>query len=334
MRLPTFPVTALALSMAFPVCAPAQGSSARPLDPQAQDSTTTDAQSPSPPITPEQIALIDRYLTPVRAQVSGKVDTRSATVGQGITLEVTDDATLANGTELPHGSKLIGRILRAQAWQKDGAAALLSIKIDRAVLKSGGTVPIRCIIRTIAVVGGPSVSMPDVSRPSNRASKAGGLSPVSGPWGGPVGPSGPMSSSPIGADSSDPAGYPIDPSSDGSIRGSPGVNTTRPGGNAAGGIGNPSDPIAGDPGVGGSAPTIGDRTRDALGNTTTVASTDPERPVVSAGVDIHDAPHRTGLPGVMLSGASVAGASGTLSTLEHDITLDSATHLVLGVITR
>jgi len=303
--------------MALPACAPAQTTSATRLDPQAQDSTTTDAQSVPPPMTPEQIVLIDRYLTPVHAQVSGKVDTRSAAAGQGITLEVTDDATLANGTELPRGSKLIGRILRAQAWQKDGA-----------------TVPVRCVIRTIAAVGGPSVSMPDASRPSSRASMAGGLSPVSGPWGGPTGPSGPMSSSPIGADSSDPAGTPIDPSGDASIGGNPGANTTRPGGSAAGGIGNPSGPIAGDPGVGGSAPTIGDRTRTALGNTTTVASTDPERPVVSAGVDIHDVPHRTGLPGVMLSGASVAGVSGTLTAPDNNISLDTSTRVVLGVITR
>ncbi len=309
------------------LCASAQPP--RDHDPNAQDSTTTDAQAPLPPMTPEQIALIDRYLTPVHAQVSGKVDTRTAAAGQGITLEVTDDATLANGTQLRRGSRLIGRILRAQAWQKEGAAALLSINIDRAVLKDGATVPVRCVLRTIAAVGGPSVNMPDASRPSSRASTAGGLSPVSGPWGGPTDPSGPMSSSPLGADSSDPTGSPI-----GSIGDSPGATTTRPGGSAAGGMGNPSGPITGDPGVGGSASTIGDRTRAALGNTTAVASTDPERPVASAGVDLHDAPHRTGIPGVMLSGASIAGISGTLSTLEHDITLDSTTRLTLGVITR
>jgi hypothetical protein len=68
-------------------------------------------------------------------------------------------------------------------------------------------------------------------------------------------------------------------------------------------------------------------------NTTAVPATAaPELPVTSAGEDIHDTPHRTGIPGVMLSGASVAGVSGTLSAYEHDITLDSATQLTLGII--
>jgi len=118
-------------------------------------------------------------------------------------------------------------------------------------------------------------------------------------------------------------------SADGS--GYPGSSTTRNNIPSAGGS---APGIGGDPGIGGSSTTIGDRTRNALGTTTQIGSTDPEQPVANAGIEVHEARRRTGLPGVMLSGASVAGNSGTLSAFESNITLDSNTQLTLGVITQ
>jgi hypothetical protein len=318
-------------------------------DPNAMDTTTAEATAPAPEMTPEQLALIDRYLTAVHAQVAGKVDTKSAAAGQGITLEVTEDAKLANGTELSKGSKLVGKILRAKAYEKDQSAALLSIEIDHAVLKDGKTVPVRCVIRTITAASGLSSNLTDPSQQRRRGRSSsgsgsmgggGGLSPISDPMGN-IGTDSPV----IGADSSGIGGIggggmggggmggsssPMGGGGSGNNSGYPGSTGSR---NNIPTATNPTPGIGGDPGIGGSSTTIGDRTRSILGNTTAVGAANPEQPVATAGIDVHDAPRRTGLPGVMLSGASVAGVSGTLSAFERNITLDSSTQLTLGVIT-
>jgi hypothetical protein len=335
----------LALSLPAPA---AQNQPPRDHDPNAMDTTTTEATPAAPELTPEQVALIDRYLTPVHTQVAGKVDTKNAAAGQGITLEVTADARLANGTELSKGSKLVGRILRAKAYEKDQSAALLSINIDHAVLKDGKTVPVRCVIRTLTPAPGLKSSMPDVSQGRSRGSMSsgsmgngtvgGGMPPVS------MGGDFPMGGGSIGADSSgmgglgggglgggnSPGGANSRNGGTGNDSGYPSSSTTR---NNIPSAGGPAPGIGGDPGIGGSSTTIGDRTRNALGTTTQIGSADPEQPVATAGIEVHEAPRRTGLPGVMLSGASVAGTSGTLSAFESNITLDSSTQLTLGVIT-
>lgn len=311
------------------VALPARAQTAQPQasqpahDPTAEDTTTTGADTPPPPMTPEQAALIERYLTPIHAQPVGKIDSRTAAAGQGITLEVTQNATLANGTELARGTKLTGRVLRARAYQPSGPAAVLSISIDRAVLKDGSTIPIRCVLRSAVSTSSPGSSgVIDASQQGSRRRNSGGSmgGPTNGtiplgnptPMGGGIGDptGGDIGNSPLGGSSGN--GYP---------GGSTNPNSTNPrGGVSGGGIGG------GDPGIGGSSRGV------PLPNATAVAATDPELPVTAAGESIRDTPHASGLPGVMLSGASVAGVSGTLSAYERNIALDSSTQLTLGII--
>jgi hypothetical protein len=322
-----FSIPAAILASLLVLAASAQIQPAVVHDPDAQDTTTTDAGSPAPALTPEQVALIERYLTQIHAQPTGKIDSRTATAGQGITLQITQDATLANGTELPKGTRLTGRILRAQSYQPEGAGALLSISIDRAILKNGSSLPVRCVLRSIVSTAAPGGNMMDASQQGSRLRRNGSGSaggPVGGatplgnptPMGGSIGTdSGGMGGggSMSGADSSGNSSV-YNPSSTNSRNGNPGATST-------GGT-----PI-GDPGIGGSAGRI------PMPNTTAVAATaDPEKPVTAAGESIHDTPHPSGLPGVMLSGASVAGNSGTLSAYERNIALDGSTQLTLGVI--
>lgn len=320
MRLRTTPllIHAAILASLLALPASAQNQPAPAHDPDALDTTTTDTNSPPPPITPEQVALIERYLTPVHAQPVSKIDTRTAAAGQGITLQVTQDATLANGAQLPKGTRLAGRILRAQPYQKDSAAALLSIRIDHAVLKDGSTIPIRCVLRALVPAVGPNANLADASQPGSRPRRSSSSS-VGGPTTGsiPLGDPTPMGGS-IGAD---PGGIGADSSGYPGTTGNPDSTSTRPVTTTTAGV------PTGDPGIGGSPGRI------PLPNTAAVAATAvPELPVAAAGESIHDTPHPTGLPGVLLSGASITGTSGTLSAYQRDITLDPATQLTLGVI--
>ena len=291
-------------------------------DPTAQDSTTTDTQSSTQSLTPEQIALIERYLTNVHAQPVGKIDTKTAAAGQSISLETTQEATLANGTQLPRGTHLVGRILRAQAWQLNGAAAILSIQIDRAMLKDGTSIPIRCVFRTFTTMAVPPSGLIDASQGVSRPRRGGGGLSAGGPPGGtvPLGAPTPMGDGPMGTASGADVGGNSPLGGVGSP-GSSGSAGTR--GTVGGGM------PAGDPGVGGTG------TRPPLPNTTAIpATTSPELPVALAGESVHDVPRRTGLAGVMLSGTSIGDTTGILSAFERNIALDSGTQITLGVITR
>ena len=329
MRLPnTTHIIAVAILSSF-LASAARGQNplAPAHDPTAQDSTTTDAQSSAPRMTPEQLALIDRYLTNVRAQPVGKIDTRTAAAGQGITLQTTQDATLANGTELTKGTRLTGHILRVQEYQQGGAAAVLSMQIDRAILRDGSALPIRCVLRTVATSAAPtSAGQFDASQGASRPRRGGGgggsTSPMGGaiPMGSPASMGGPMSGdSSAGSMGNSPIGNPGSSSYPGAPN-NPNSTTTRP--STTGGT-----VPTGDAGIGGT----GGRT--PLPNTSAAPAAEPEQPVASAGETVHDAPQRTGLPGVMLSGISTVGISGTLSAYDHNIALDSSTQLTLGVIT-
>jgi len=243
-------------------------------------------------------------------------------------LQTTQDATLANGTQLPRGTRLTGHILRARAWQPEGPAALLSIEIDRAVLKDGTTIPIRCVLRTLVATTVQSSGLVDASQPGANPRRGRGSSSLS--VGGPMNGTIPLGNpSPMGGGIGGGGSIGMDPSS-GDMSNTPlggaagnNPNSTRNGGTT--GIGGPA---TGDAGIGGSG------TRPQLPNTTAVPATAAaDLPVAAAGENIHDTPHRTGIPGVMLSGASVAGPSGTLSAFDQNFSLDSGTQITLGVIT-
>ena len=321
MRLRNLLAVLSAATLVAPLALASQAQNPLVHDPSAQDTTTANATTTAPSLTPEQIALIDRYLTQVHAQVVGKIDTKNAAAGQGITLQTTQDATLANDTQLPKGTRLTGRILRTRSWQPEGPAALLSIDIDRAVLKDGTTIPIRCVLRTLVATTVQPNGMMDASQPGSnpRRGRGSSSSSVGGPLNGtiPLGNPTPMGGGSMGTD---PNGGDM---SNAPLGGASGNSNPNP--RNTGNVGIPT----GDAGIGGSG------TRSQFPNTTAVPATAAaDLPVTAAGENIHDTPHRTGIPGVMLSGASVTGVSGTLSAFDQNFSLDSGTQLTLGIITR
>ncbi|HWB32711.1 MAG TPA: hypothetical protein VG714_06035 [Acidobacteriaceae bacterium] len=285
-------------------------------DPDALATTQTDPRSSTAPLTPEELAIMDRYLTSVQAEAATRIDTKSAADGQAIVMRVTQNTTLADGTPLPKGTKLTGHILRAQSYQKDHSAAMLAISIDRAELP-GRSLPIRCVIRALGSANSLSADVP-MSMPPNNAG-----APMLNPLGSTMDNiplSGPNGS--ISADSTTGA----NPNGSRGSAGNRGIPTSSANvpsiTNGSAGIPIPS----GDPGLG--SPV----TNPALGPTTAIPAATVEAPVIAAGEHIHDAPRRTRLPGVMLSGTGTVGVSGVLSSLDRNITLDSNTHITFGVI--
>jgi hypothetical protein len=254
-------------------------------------------------------ALIDRYMTNVQTELTGKVDTKDAAVGQEVAARTRDAATLADGTALPKGTRLLGHVIQVSAQSKDQPVAMLAIAFDRAQLKNGSSVALRSVIRT--------VSPPARGSGGDNALAAAG--PVRGsPRVGAV----PMGEGPAGGGGI--GGSPVASAGDGQA-GSGGTAGTR------GGVGD------GEGGLGGSLPgqttrTIGQRTR--LTPDVTSMAGGGTMPVEKAGETTSTAPRATALPGVMLSNSAGAGVSGVLMASGQNILLDIGTQITLGVISN
>jgi len=230
-------------------------------------STQTSADAGAP--------IVDRYLTPVQAELVGRIDSRNAVVGQEVAAKTREKATLADGTTLPKGTRLAGHVAEVQALGKEQPYATLAITFDRAELKGEQSVALRSVIRGVE----PPVNLPASGSPMMDA------------------PSGPMGGVGTAASAGRRGGV---------------MAPVRPGGQTAGtslgGVGADGGALA------------------------AAASQAPGGAVAQAGESVSSVPRATGLPGVMLS--TSAAASGTLMAAGRNISLESGTQIMMGVIVR
>ena len=294
-------------------------------------------------------SITDRYLTTVQTDLSGSLDTKKAAVGQQVTVTTRQETRLADGTELPKGTKLVGHITQVQAQDAEHVGAMVAVLFDHAELKGGQVVQVRSVIQGVAPV--KPMAAPDMAGPG-YGSMGGGMSGTqrggmgSGSSGGGLGDGGTglgrggtggLGGGGVLGGSPQPTGRNNDPSLSG-----------------AGGIGGSGGGMGGSGGgLGGTGGGMGNA--GGIGNTGGIDSTDPNsnpnplntnignlpmggvsssRPVVAAGESVSTAPRTTALPGVLLSTTATANASGTLIAPGRNISLTSGTVITLGVITR
>jgi len=86
----------------------------------------------------------------VAAELTQKVNSKNARVGDQVLARTTSKAQLADGTSLPRGTRLIGAVTEAEA--KSGARhdGHLAFAFDRAVLRDGREVPIHATLQSIS----------------------------------------------------------------------------------------------------------------------------------------------------------------------------------------
>ena len=86
----------------------------------------------------------------VSAELTKKVDSKDAKVGDPVFAKTTSEARLADGTKVPKGSKLVGRVTDVQAKSKENHDAHVAFCFDRAVLRDGRELPVNARVRTLA----------------------------------------------------------------------------------------------------------------------------------------------------------------------------------------
>lgn len=115
-------------------------------------STISHAQSPVPLASgslPEKPAIPSLV-----AKIATSVSSRNAKAGDIVTAKTIKPGKLIDGTDLPKGSKLIGKVASAQSKKDGNGNSLLIFRFDQVEPKGGAAIPIHGLVVAI----GPEVS--------------------------------------------------------------------------------------------------------------------------------------------------------------------------------
>jgi hypothetical protein len=245
-------------------------------------------------------------MRPVSGELRGKLDAKSARPGDQVIVKTTQKTMLADGTEIPKGTRLVGHVTEAQEHAKGHAESQIGIAFDRAELKGGRSIPIHSAIRSIAPAPSAMASM------ANNDDLGAGGGGMAGGGRGMVGGGSREGGGLLGG-------------------GGAAVGGVAP---MAGRVGGGLDSTAG-VGAGAAGSTLG-ATSGATGSATGRVAGNATGEVGqgmhgAAGATSDFATHATAVPGVMLGGDITGSASGVLSAANRNVHLDSGTQMVLGV---
>jgi hypothetical protein len=165
MKTGTLLATTLFAVTSFPLLAQ-QSPSTQPDSPAAQQTPSgTEAATPRSPSANPVAPAVD--LSPINGELVSKLDSKTAKTGDSVVVQTKSSAKTADGTEIPKGSKLVGRVIGAQP-SGAGENSQVALLFDHVELKGGQSVPVHSQIQSISPAGGAAAS-------------ASGSAPMSGP---------------------------------------------------------------------------------------------------------------------------------------------------------
>jgi hypothetical protein len=142
---------ALATFSSFPGTAQQDPAAQQQGSPAQAGSTTTTPQNPTQPNAGSGTANpAAAELKPVSGELVNKLDSKSAKQGDSVVVKTDESLTISPGTEIPKGSKLLGRVTNVQARGDGKENSQIAIQFDRAELKGGQTLPIESVIQSVA----------------------------------------------------------------------------------------------------------------------------------------------------------------------------------------
>jgi hypothetical protein len=117
-------------------------------------------------------------MSPVSGELVSKLDSKTAKTGDSVVVQTKASAKTADGTAIPKGSKLVGRVMAVQA-SGAGANSQVVLQFDHLELKGGQSVPVHSQIQSIAPAGGEASSS-DSAALASRSPAAGSSNPSAG----------------------------------------------------------------------------------------------------------------------------------------------------------
>jgi hypothetical protein len=104
------------------------------------------AQNPAPAQTMGPVLV---------AKIVGNISTRNAKAGDIISAKTLKPWKLKDGTDIPKGSKLVGKVASARSKQAGNGNSLLTFRFDQAELKGGASIPLHALVVAIGPGLGP-----------------------------------------------------------------------------------------------------------------------------------------------------------------------------------
>jgi hypothetical protein len=303
-----------------------------PLLAQQVDANSTDDEAakvtyqPAAPGFGDQALSRSWEMASMSGELEGKLDSKSAKVGDRVALKTTEKIQISDGTVIPKGSRLVGHVTEVQAHNSDRAIAQIGVAFDHAELKNGESLPVHSLIRTVRMSASvTSMNMMDnddtMSASSMGGGRMGGMG--SGRGGGVIGgglgagagastEAGSLGGGPVGGVAGGAAGGQVDRNG----------NVTNAGAGVGTGVGT----------NGGTGPLgAGTSARDDSAVQLAGHGDAPLSGGAHAAAAQRSLPHPTGIPGVMLAGSS--SSSGLLIEGDRkDIEFTSGTRFEMGVV--
>jgi hypothetical protein len=136
-------------------------------------------------------------LRPVRAELVGKLDSKNAKAGDRVVLKTTGEATIADGTVIPKGSKIEGKVVDVKPHDSANKNAQVTLQFTQAELKGGQTVPIKSVLQSVSPAEAGNTASDNAPMPSGVMGGGSGApgGAVNSPGGGPGSANSGMSSS-------------------------------------------------------------------------------------------------------------------------------------------
>jgi hypothetical protein len=124
----------------------------------------------------------------VSVELTKRIDTKKAKVGDEVDVKTTSPAKFADGTELPKGTKLVGKVTDVHPQSNTDKTSHVAFDLERAVMKDGHDVPVHAAVTSMMVSAQPVDNSAMMSPGGGSGGMAGG--------GGSAGGSGSTSSAP------------------------------------------------------------------------------------------------------------------------------------------
>lgn len=148
---------------------------ALPAQPQTQEPAAPQTQpAQQPHVRTVQLQLIT-------GELENKLDSTSARQGDSVVLKTREAVTTPDGTEIPKGSKLVGRVINVRPHSDTAENAQITLQFDRAELKDGQSLPIESVLESVAPSAGESTMDNSGMASMQPATGAAGSAPGSAP---------------------------------------------------------------------------------------------------------------------------------------------------------
>jgi hypothetical protein len=117
----------------------------------------------------------------VSAELTKRIDTKKAKIGDEVDVKTTSAAKFADGTELPKGTKLVGKVTDVHPLSNADKTSHVAFDLERAVTKDGHDVPVHAAVTSMMASAQPVDNSAMMSPGSAGGGAAGGGSSGSAP---------------------------------------------------------------------------------------------------------------------------------------------------------